>query len=484
MLARFFQTSASGYLSTVLGIAAVTAIGAPFHDQLNNTTVALALVLVVLFIATVWGRGPGMLASVLGMLCFNFFFLPPLYTFTIADPQNWIALAVATRPVGTYAEKPLSVLSDPRVVKGLNRFVGFTSFFSVAVGVLGLVGWTFHIAILKSVIPGEIVIKPNTAVCFVLIGFSLWLLRKKDNQPLPRTRKLWGQLLSTITALVGLLSLTEHLVGWDLGIDQLLFTETFSDAVGRVRPRLMSPIAALDFLLLGIALLLLDWPISCRSRRYWPAQLFAFLTGIIAFVGLLDFILESRISYTHIALQTAVTLFLLSFGLICARTEQGLGALFASSTVGGILTRRLLPAAVIIPMVIGTLAWKAYAAGLSSEWGSGALMTVAMMALLGSLTVWNGYIIDRSDSERRKAEGSLRRREEELREAQRLARVGSWWWDPKADSFTWSEGLYRIAGRDPKLPPPGYKEQSRFYTSESFSRLEAAVEKATQTGPT
>ncbi|HXK27313.1 MAG TPA: DUF4118 domain-containing protein, partial [Candidatus Binatia bacterium] len=104
----------------------MTAIGAPFHDQLNNTTVALALVLVVLFIATVWGRGPGMLASVLGMLCFNFFFLPPLYTFTIADPQNWIALAVATRPVGTYAEKPLSVLSDPRVVKGLNRFVGFT----------------------------------------------------------------------------------------------------------------------------------------------------------------------------------------------------------------------------------------------------------------------------------------------------------------------------------------------------------------------
>ena len=93
MLTRFFQNRAAGYLSAVLGIAAVTAIAAPFHDQLNNTTVALALVLVVLFIATLWGRGPGMLASLLGMLCFNFFFLPPLYTFTIADPQNWVALA-------------------------------------------------------------------------------------------------------------------------------------------------------------------------------------------------------------------------------------------------------------------------------------------------------------------------------------------------------------------------------------------------------
>ena len=69
------------------------AVGAPFHDQLSNTTVALALVLVVLGIATLWGRAPGIVASVLGMLCFNFFFLPPLYTLTIADPQNWIALA-------------------------------------------------------------------------------------------------------------------------------------------------------------------------------------------------------------------------------------------------------------------------------------------------------------------------------------------------------------------------------------------------------
>jgi PAS domain S-box-containing protein len=54
--------------------------------------VALALLLVVLLVATVWGSWPALLASLLGMLCFNFFFLPPVYTFTIADPQNWVAL--------------------------------------------------------------------------------------------------------------------------------------------------------------------------------------------------------------------------------------------------------------------------------------------------------------------------------------------------------------------------------------------------------
>ena len=54
---------------------------------------------------------------------------------------------------------------------------------------------------------------------------SLWLLRKVDDRPVPGARKLGGQLLAALTAAVGLLSLTEHVVGWDLGIDQLLFQE-------------------------------------------------------------------------------------------------------------------------------------------------------------------------------------------------------------------------------------------------------------------
>jgi sigma-B regulation protein RsbU (phosphoserine phosphatase) len=87
------QRRGAGYLAAVLGIAAVIAVGAPFRDQLSTTTVALALVLVVLCIATLWGRGPGIVAAVLGMLCFNFFFLPPLYTVTIADPEKWVAPA-------------------------------------------------------------------------------------------------------------------------------------------------------------------------------------------------------------------------------------------------------------------------------------------------------------------------------------------------------------------------------------------------------
>jgi two-component system sensor histidine kinase KdpD len=75
-----------------LGIAVVTAVLAPFHERLSSTTVALALLLIVLFAATGWGSRPALLAALLGVVCFNYFFLQPVYTFTIDDPQNWVAL--------------------------------------------------------------------------------------------------------------------------------------------------------------------------------------------------------------------------------------------------------------------------------------------------------------------------------------------------------------------------------------------------------
>src|SRR5205823_5960023 len=73
-------------------IGGVTAILAPLRSEINSTTIGFAYLLVVLSVAIVWGSGSALLASVVGMLCYNFFFLEPLHTLTIADPQNWIAL--------------------------------------------------------------------------------------------------------------------------------------------------------------------------------------------------------------------------------------------------------------------------------------------------------------------------------------------------------------------------------------------------------
>src|SRR5581483_9403987 len=60
--------------------------------RVNPTTIALSYVVVILVIASAWGIAESMVASLAAMLCFNFFFLPPVGTFNIADPQNWVAL--------------------------------------------------------------------------------------------------------------------------------------------------------------------------------------------------------------------------------------------------------------------------------------------------------------------------------------------------------------------------------------------------------
>ena len=69
----------------------VTAAFLPFREYLNPTEVALTLLLVVLFAATLFGSTAGLAAAVFGILCFNFFFLPPYGTLTISDPENWVA---------------------------------------------------------------------------------------------------------------------------------------------------------------------------------------------------------------------------------------------------------------------------------------------------------------------------------------------------------------------------------------------------------
>lgn len=60
--------------------------------HVNPTTVALALLLLILLLAAEWGLRYAIVISVAATACYNFFFLPPVGTFTIADPQNWLAL--------------------------------------------------------------------------------------------------------------------------------------------------------------------------------------------------------------------------------------------------------------------------------------------------------------------------------------------------------------------------------------------------------
>jgi len=81
-------------LTAVLGaVAAVTAVNHVLL-RVNSSTAAFSFLLLILALATKVGLTESIVASLASMLAYNFFFLPPIGTFTIADPQNWVALFV------------------------------------------------------------------------------------------------------------------------------------------------------------------------------------------------------------------------------------------------------------------------------------------------------------------------------------------------------------------------------------------------------
>jgi two-component system sensor histidine kinase KdpD len=79
-------------LAFSLALVAATTVVCSRILTVNATSAGFAYLLNVLAIATAWGLVEAVIASVAAMLCFNFFFLPPIGQFTIADPQNWVAL--------------------------------------------------------------------------------------------------------------------------------------------------------------------------------------------------------------------------------------------------------------------------------------------------------------------------------------------------------------------------------------------------------
>src|SRR5215470_2122414 len=84
---RVFRTIAAFFI-----VAAITAFYRKAIPNVNQTTVALSFLMAILAVSAVWGMAVSAFMSVVAVLAFNYFFLPPIGTFTIADPQNWVAL--------------------------------------------------------------------------------------------------------------------------------------------------------------------------------------------------------------------------------------------------------------------------------------------------------------------------------------------------------------------------------------------------------
>lgn len=189
----------------------------------------------------------------------------------------------------------------------------------VAIGCLVLVGWLFDVTFLKSVVAGLVTMKPNTALGFVFAGAGCLLaaLHRTD----PRSLRWRSAAAMAVTAL-GTLTLFEWMTGIDLGIDQLLFQDD-STVAGSMSPGRMSPWSALNFMLFGAAILLLD---VRKAAQHSTSQSLAMLGCFPMILSFLGYVFGASELYgagldAHIALHTNVAFVLLAVGIFAARPE-------------------------------------------------------------------------------------------------------------------------------------------------------------------
>ncbi|HWY06746.1 MAG TPA: DUF4118 domain-containing protein, partial [Candidatus Acidoferrales bacterium] len=90
-MARFISGRGIGFAVAAILLISIT-YGYTRFLHVNQTTVALSFLLAILAVSAVWGMVVAIFMSFSAMLLFNYYFLPPIRTFTIADPQNWVAL--------------------------------------------------------------------------------------------------------------------------------------------------------------------------------------------------------------------------------------------------------------------------------------------------------------------------------------------------------------------------------------------------------
>jgi PAS domain S-box-containing protein len=292
---------------------------------------------------------------------------------------------------------PTMLTTPDSTVMKAQDFARLTGLVAALAGVAVLAGWTFDLALLKSLLPGAATMKANTALAFAALGLAL---RRLDDG-----RQAGARALAGAAAVLAGLTLLEYLAGTNFGIDELFFADPGTDFPGR-----MAPATATALLLQAAALLLLS------AGRIPAGQGCALAAGTLGLIGLLGYLIDTValyavLSFTAMAAHTAFLLAFLSVGTLCARPDAGIMREIAAPGVGGQAARRMLLAGLLVVLV----AWLAHAgehAGFYPYDFSLILTVVAALAMLVSVVWFSARSLNRDEARLRLADGVLRQMNE------------------------------------------------------------------------
>jgi PAS domain S-box-containing protein len=257
-------------------------------------------------------------------------------------------------------------------------------------GLVSFIGWAADVPRLTDWHKNGISIQPNTTIAVMSAGVGLTLLTLGHCRP--------AAAFGVFVALIGGSALFQHFSGIDLGVDTLLMFDRTWGRVGVLSPGRMGPSGATSWTLVGIALFLASFPKGSRVRR--SAATLAVISASISGLALIGYLYKSSNLYslprsTVIALQTASFIQVISVGLILSVPERGLMRVLSDPSAGGVLARRILPAIILVPILIGFVPLRGERAALYDTASGSALRTVIEILLFMMFLWWTGTAINR-----------------------------------------------------------------------------------------
>jgi PAS domain S-box-containing protein len=292
----------------------------------------------------------------------------------------------------------------------MHSFAKLAGTIAIIISTFTLLGWVFYFWLPENIIPYLITTKANTSICFILSGLALWIYSDKTSGYLYAV----GQLSAGAVFLLSCLTLFEYFFHINLAIDQSFIKEPFISQALFPPPGRMSPIVAANFVLLGFSLFFLD----NKAVRNVLHQVFMFIVIFISFLQLLGFAyklgsVESVFGianiYSQMNLMAVGQFLILGFGIIFVRPYQGIMAILLSHNSGGSLARRLIPPAILLPIVVGYLVGLGGAnVGFNQAELGISLLVMATIILFAGIILMNASLMDKVDIDRKQAEQALR----------------------------------------------------------------------------
>jgi diguanylate cyclase (GGDEF)-like protein len=275
----------------------------------------------------------------------------------------------------------------------------------VAVSIAVLCGWIFDVPRLTQVLPDLASMKINTACGLLLAGIALWIVCTfQQASPWHRARRC---LTVVLVALAGL-TMSEQLFGLELGIDQHIPSGAHSSARSAGFGR-MAPASSFCLMFIGLALLTL------RARRPFLAACAHWLVVPPLFVSALAVLgyaygatsLYAVTPYASMAAHTAASVLVLSLCVLAADSAHGFASIAISDTVGGIVSRRLLPTIPIMIFVLGWIRVKGQELGFYDTRFGSALMVLLSITFCIVAVAWTATALHNVDLIRKLADNEI-----------------------------------------------------------------------------